>query len=544
MKQHKFGHKRSLLIVMIAMFVQACFSAYQNVLMGEVTDLAMAADIDGVIKIAKVVVGMGIVYFVVNMIGVQLEKNYIKNTLVDIKSDYLGTMVRLNPIKLYTMQYSKYTSNLTNDMDRLEHQYYLHVITLSNMILNLIVSIIVLITIWWGFILIAIFLGSVFLYMARKTSEPVKKEEKKKSSALSAYTGFVEESLQGFEIITQHQLEKQRHQRFESLTQDLKTQQYQVEKKITLVDAFNGLIQNIMIGLLIVLGLLTSRSMGLTFGNTIVVIMLFSNLIGPLTRLTPIITEMNAISTLFGEFNANLQDDGRIGTKSVTEFEGFEFESASLGYDTPILRDVNFKIEPKDKVLIVGPSGAGKSTLLKTLLRQIDPLDGALRLNNKNVQDLKLTEYYHLMSIVDQIGFIFSGTVQENISLLDNKTTKEILKKVSLGYLDESLLLKNDGSNLSGGERARLLLARAYYFDKDIVLCDEILSSLDKSVARQIEQDILSSEKTIVNISHIVFPENLDSYNKYVIVDQGTARITENKDEILSRMLEYEMIVA
>ena len=544
MRQHKLGHKRSLMIVLVAIFIQACLSAYQNVLMGEVTDLAMLADIDGVIKIAQIVVGMGILYFIVSLVSVQFEKNYIKNTLVDIKSDYLGTMLRLNPIKLYTMKYSKYTSNLTNDMDRLEHQYYLHVITLSYMITNLIVSILVLITIWWGFIVIAIVLGGVFIYLARKTSEPVKKEEKKKSSALSAYTGFVEESLQGFEIITQHQLEITRHQRFEGLTQDLKAQQYQVEKKITLVDALNSLIQNTMIGLLIVLGLLTSRSMGLTFGNTIVVIMLFSNLIGPLTRLTPIITEMNAISTLFGEFNSNLKDDGKTGTESVVDFKGFEFEAASLGYDTPVLTDVNFKIEPNDKVLIVGPSGAGKSTLLKTLLRQIDPLEGALRLNDKNVQDLKLTEYYQLMSIVDQIGFIFSGTVKENITLLDNGKTKEILHQVSLGYLDASLPLKNDGSNLSGGERARLLLARAYYYDKDIILCDEILSSLDKSVARQIEQDILSSEKTIVNISHIVFPENLDSYNKYVIVDQGTARITENKDEILSRMLEYEMIVA
>lgn len=544
MKQHKYGHRRSLIIVLVVFFILAGLSAYQNVLMGEITDLAMLADIKGVGKTAQIIVGIGVIYFVMSVLSVQLEKRYIKNTLVDIKSDYLGTMLKLNPIKLYTMKYSNYISNLTNDMDRLEHQYYLHVLTLSNMILNLVVSILVLITIWWGFIVIALVLGGIFIYLARKTSEPVKEEEKKKSSALSAYTGFVEESLQGFEIITQHQLEKTRHNRFKNLTQDLKAQQYQVEKKITLVDALNGLIQNAMIGLLIVLGLLTSRSMGLTFGNTIVVIMLFSNLIGPLTRLTPIITEMNAISTLFDEFNSNLKDDAKMGAEAVTDFEGFEFKDASLGYDAPVLTDVNFKIEPNDKVLIVGPSGAGKSTLLKTLLRQIDPLGGKLNLNGKNVQNLKLAEYYQLMSIVDQIGFIFSGTVQDNITLLDNGETKNILDQVSLGYLNDSLLLKNDGSNLSGGERARLLLARAHYYDKDVILCDEILSSLDKSVARQIEQDILSSQKTIVNISHIVFPENLDMYNKYIIVDKGTARITENKDEILCRMLEYEVVVA
>ncbi|NLC65003.1 MAG: ABC transporter ATP-binding protein, partial [Erysipelothrix sp.] len=179
---------------------------------------------------------------------------------------------------------------------------------------------------------------------------------------------------------------------------------------------------------------------------------------------------------------------------------------------------------------------------LKTLLRQVEPLAGTLSLNRHNIKDISLDHYYQLMSIVDQIGFIFSGSVQENVSLLGNGSTHAVLDKVKMGYLNESKVLKNDGSNLSGGERARLLLARSHFFDKEVILCDEILSALDQDVARTIESDVLDTDKTVINISHIVFEDNLEKYDKFLIVDQGSVKVSYDKDEILSRMLEYDLL--
>lgn len=542
MNKHKLGHKPFMLWVTLLMAAGAILNGRVNILMGTVTDAALIQDMETVITIAKSTVFLSLIYLVVRLFNNYFEKKYLEHTMANLKSDFMTDLLKLSPVQLYKLKGSDYVSNLTHDMDRLETQYYQNLLKIVSLVLSLIVSVIILVRIWWGFIIVSIILAAIFIYLARKTSKPVKKEEKKKSQALVQYTNFVEESLLGFEVITQHQLEKSRHDKFEKLSQNLKSQQYQVEKKMTLVDGLNGGVQSLIIAVLMVLGLLASVKTGMSLGETLVVIMMFSNLIFPIQRLTPMITEMNAISELFDTFDKNLNVIKTDGDVPVTEFESFKFESAVLGYDKPILQDVDFEIIKHEKVLIVGPSGAGKSTLLKTLLRQVEPLGGTLNLNHKTIREIALTDYYQLMSIVDQIGFIFNGTVQENVSLLGTKPVDAVLEKVKMGYLEETTMLKNDGSNLSGGERARLLLARSHFFDKEVILCDEILSALDHDVARAIEKDVLDTDKTVINISHIVFEDNLDQYDKYLIVDQGSVTVSYDKQEILSRILEYDLM--
>lgn len=542
MNKHKLGHRLFMLWVTLLMAAGAILNGRVNILMGTVTDAALIQDMETVITIAKSTVFLSLIYLVVRLFNNYFEKKYIEHTMANLKSDFMTDLLKLSPIQLYKLKGSDYVSNLTHDMDRLESQYYKNLLKIVNLVISLIVSVIILVRIWWGFIIVSIILAAIFIYLARKTSKPVKKEEKKKSQALVQYTNFVEESLLGFEVITQHQLESVRRDKFGVLSKNLKDQQYQVEKKMTLVDGLNGAVQSFIIAALLVLGLLASVKTGVSLGETLVVILMFSNLIFPIQRLTPMITEMNAISELFDTFDNNLKVIKTDGDLTVSKFDGFKFESGSLGYDQPILKDVNFEILKHEKVLIVGPSGAGKSTLLKTLLRQVEPLAGTLSLNRHNIKDISLDHYYQLMSIVDQIGFIFSGSVQENVSLLGNGSTHAVLDKVKMGYLNESKVLKNDGSNLSGGERARLLLARSHFFDKEVILCDEILSALDQDVARTIESDVLDTDKTVINISHIVFEDNLEKYDKFLIVDQGSVKVSYDKDEILSRMLEYDLL--
>jgi ABC-type bacteriocin/lantibiotic exporter with double-glycine peptidase domain len=97
--------------------------------------------------------------------------------------------------------------------------------------------------------------------------------------------------------------------------------------------------------------------------------------------------------------------------------------------------------------------------------------------------------------------------------------------------------LRNNGANVSGGQRARLMLARALCLNSEVILCDEIFSSLEQSIARSIEKDILSLDKTIINVSHIIFKDQLHLYDKIYIVDQGTIRLTSDIQEVWSRMI-------
>ena len=173
-------------------------------------------------------------------------------------------------------------------------------------------------------------------------------------------------------------------------------------------------------------------------------------MIWPLQRITPLIVETMAISELFETFENDLGEEIQPEKISEVEFEKLELNDVDLGYDVPIIRDVNLEIHMGEKVLIVGPSGAGKSTLLKTILKQVNPLNGDVLINDSN---MNLRSYLSNFSVVDQIGFIFNGSLKDNVSMLADVDIDNGLERVGLNYLDKGSILQNDGKSLSGGER-------------------------------------------------------------------------------------------
>ena len=145
--------------------------------------------------------------------------------------------------------------------------------------------------------------------------------------------------------------------------------------------------------------------------------------------------------------------------------------------------------------------------------------------------------YYRQLAVVDQIGFIFNASIKDNITLYrdeDKDNLDKILKKVGLDNLDLSFKLKNNGSNLSGGQRARLLLARALYLDASLIICDEIFASLDYKIGEALEYEILNINKTLINVSHIMYEKNLNLYDKIYLVKDGRVSLVSDYSKIIS----------
>ena len=142
---------------------------------------------------------------------------------------------------------------------------------------------------------------------------------------------------------------------------------------------------------------------------------------------------------------------------------------------------------------------------------------------------------------MDQIGFIFNGSVKDNLDLyqaMDPIILEKAMHQVGLESLDLNQNLINNGSNLSGGQRARLMLARALCLDSSIILCDEIFANLEYSIAKRIEKDLLEVEKTLINVSHIIFKESLGRYDRIFIVEEGIVQESHDLSNIWSRMLD------
>jgi ABC-type bacteriocin/lantibiotic exporter with double-glycine peptidase domain len=318
---------------------------------------------------------------------------------------------------------------------------------------------------------------------------------------------------------------------------------YGVDVKETQVAALNQFIQSFILFGLVVSGILFARSTNAGLGSIILVASAFGNVMWPLSQFSPVITQMKGIVKVLDEFDLNLKVPVLNRSLHVDHFETLAFNQADLGYEDEeksILTDVNLSINVNEKVLIVGRSGAGKSTILKTIRQNIVPKGGLVSLNRDDIFSMIPIDYYSLFTTVDQIGFIFSGSVKDNLTLyqsISDEKCRQALHQVGLSQLNLDDELVNNGSNVSGGQRARLMLARALCLETSVILCDEIFASLELEIAQSIEKDLLSLPKTIINVSHIIFKEHLELYDKIYVVDEGKLTQVNAHQDVWDRMI-------
>ena len=189
--------------------------------------------------------------------------------------------------------------------------------------------------------------------------------------------------------------------------------------------------------------------------------------------------------------------------------------------DQPVLRDVSLAVPAGSKVALVGPSGCGKSTLAALLVRFLDPRTGHVTLGGTRLTDLRLDDVRRRVGLVDDDPHVFATTVAANLRLArPDATDADLVVAVRraglsewLSGLDDGLdtRLGEGGSAVSGGERARLGLARCLLADQPVVVLDEPTAHLDHATAERIAREVLGGtvDRTVVWISHEPVDEHL-----------------------------------
>jgi ATP-binding cassette, subfamily B, bacterial len=543
MKKLHLGHKGWLLLNIIGMVLMTVFNGVNIYLLRIITDYGLNKQLDLMLQTAQWIILLLMLGLVVDLVGTYLRSQYIEQSLLLMKRHYVYSLLKQDITQLQKEKVSVYRSNLTNDFDRFQDKYLLNILQIIRMTLQFVMAVILVATVSIYLVVIAFVLLILFLFITSNNSKPVQKSEAKKSASLQKYTSFVEETLQGFDIIKQHQLKSQRHEQFLSHAIAVQKDNYGVDVKETQVSALNQFIQTFILFGLVIAGILFARSTNAGLGSIILVASSFGNVMWPLSQFSPIITQMKGIVKVLDEFDANLKVPVLNRPLHADHFDTLAFNQADLGYedeDKSILTDVNLSISKNEKVLIVGRSGAGKSTILKTIRQNIVPKGGLVSLNQEDIFSMIPIDYYSLFTTVDQIGFIFSGTVKENLTLyqaISDEQCRHALTQVGLSQLNLDDELVNNGANVSGGQRARLMLARALCLETSVILCDEIFASLELDIAQSIEKDLLSLPKTIINVSHIIFKEHLELYDKIYVVDEGKLTQVSAHQDVWDRMI-------
>ncbi len=232
-----------------------------------------------------------------------------------------------------------------------------------------------------------------------------------------------------------------------------------------------------------------------------------------------------------------------------------EFQNVSFSYtDGPkILKNISFKLEKGKHLAIVGPNGAGKTTLIKLLLRFYDPSDGQILVNNHDLRDLKLDNWYKFVSILFQDFNKFFLTVKENILLgntdiINETKMRKAAEKSGAAEFIENLPKKynqrlgrrfEESTDLSIGQWQKLALARAFYEEAPVLILDEPTSAIDAEAEEQIFENLYKvyENKSLILISHRF--STVRNADKIIVLKDGKIAEEGNHESLMKKKAIY-----
>ena len=294
---------------------------------------------------------------------------------------------------------------------------------------------------------------------------------------------------------------------------------------------------------------------GMTIGKIMYHVLLFSNVIAPITQLQRIFDDVNDALIYAEGFFGILEADEEVepsGSYRPEKIHGrFELKDVDFTYPngTQALFGVNMDIEPGKITALVGLSGAGKSTIVNLLDKFYEPQKGRILLDGVDLQDYDTHYLRDQIGLVLQKNHIFDGTIEENILYgKPDATHEEVVEAAKKSFIYDQIMalpkqFLNKASDLSGGQQQRIAIARMFLKNPPIIFLDEPTASLDAVATEQIKNsiDAIKQDRTVIIISHSI-SQIIDSEMVYAL-QKGRVEQSGHPDDVYKKGGVYKDII-
>ncbi|MGP6139158.1 ABC transporter ATP-binding protein [Jeotgalibaca sp. A127] len=444
------------------------------------------------------------------------------------------------PIRYFdNLPAGKVVSRITNDTEVLRQQFY--VATISNVLLNVayvVGTYFAIARLHQGLgiaLLVLIPLMFTWHKFYSKYAGALSRKERELNSDIN---GKINESVQGMSIIQAFQQEDQIAEEF----QEINKEWFETERKYVILDSaaqftLGGLLRHI--ALLLMMVYFSTRYLDGVLGISIGTLYVFGDYITRLfDPIQGIIQQMAFVQQAIaaGERVFELVDTaGEVENDAQLPIAEGEvvFDHVSFGYneDKKVLKDIHFTANPGETVALVGHTGSGKSSIMNLLFRFYDPQEGQIKVDGHHTMAYSRQSVRKSMGIVLQDPFLFTGTLESNITLGDpnisTETARRALEEVGGGPMlahfqkgmQEPVVEK--GATLSSGQRQLISFARALAFDPKILILDEATSSIDTETEQIIQHamDVLKEGRTTFIIAHRL--STIQHADQILVLDSG-----------------------
>ena len=439
--------------------------------------------------------------------------------LAIIRHQIFAALRKLCPAKLDGREKGNLISIITTDIELLE-VFYAH--TISPIMIAILTSLIMVVFIGHFHVYAGIFAACAYIIVG--AAIPLYNGKKGGQKGLEFRTGFgdlnsfVLESLRGLDETIQYGAGEDRKERMDERSIQLGKLQKNLNKMEALQRAMTDLvILCCSFGMLFLTFNLYQKGQ-MQFMDMVIATIAMMGSFGPVTALSSLSNNLNQ-TLASGERVLSLLEEepvvSEIAGEEELSFNGVKVDHVTFAYEEEtILKDCTISMKPGKVIGIHGKSGSGKSTLLKLLMRFWDVNDGKISISDKNVKDIKTKTLRNMQSYVIQETELFHDSIANNIAIgKPGASREEIMEAAKKASIHDFILSLPDGydtkvgelgDTLSGGEKQRIGIARAFLHDAPMLLLDEPTSNLD-SLNEGIILKALEKEcegKTVVLVSH------------------------------------------
>ena len=557
------AYKYAIVVVIIVAALATIFETVGPKVMGRATTLLAEGVMNKIhgtggidfAAVARVLLLTAALYFIgafAQYIQALIMTNITQKIVYRMRRDISEKINRM-PIGYFErVQTGEILSRITNDVDTLGQSLSQSISNFIWAIISMVGIVVVMLTINVTMTLIALLVipfSALVMGLLIKVSQ---KHFAAQQKYLGIIDGQVEETFSGHLVVKAFNREAAVTKEFDKANEKLYESAWKSQFLSGLMRPLMRIVSNLGYAAVAVAGGVFCVRGAIGVGDIQAFVQYVKNIGQPIQDIAQIMNQVQSMAAAAERVFEFLDEDEEIDAPGAEDEMGeikgaVEFRHVRFGYkkDQPVIKDFSAKVEPGQKIAIVGPTGAGKTTMVKLLMRFYDVDGGSILIDGRDIRQFTRKELRDNFAMVLQDTWLFSGTIKENIAYgREGATNEEIIhaaktakahhfiKALPGGY---KMVLNEDATNISEGQRQLLTIARAVLADERLLILDEATSSVDTRTEEEIQKamDALTEDRTSFIIAHRL--STIRNADLILVMEHGDIVEQGTHDELLAK---------
>ena len=557
------AYKYAIVVVIIVAALATIFETVGPKVMGRATTLLAEGVMNKIhgtggidfAAVARVLLLTAALYFIgafAQYIQALIMTNITQKIVYRMRRDISEKINRM-PIGYFErVQTGEILSRITNDVDTLGQSLSQSISNFIWAIISMVGIVVVMLTINVTMTLIALLVipfSALVMGLLIKVSQ---KHFAAQQKYLGIIDGQVEETFSGHLVVKAFNREAAVTKEFDKANEKLYESAWKSQFLSGLMRPLMRIVSNLGYAAVAVAGGVFCVRGAIGVGDIQAFVQYVKNIGQPIQDIAQIMNQVQSMAAAAERVFEFLDEDEEIDAPGAEDEMGeikgaVEFRHVRFGYkkDQPVIKDFSAKVEPGQKIAIVGPTGAGKTTMVKLLMRFYDVDGGSILIDGRDIRQFTRKELRDNFAMVLQDTWLFSGTIKENIAYgREGATNEEIIhaaktakahhfiKALPGGY---KMILNEDATNISEGQRQLLTIARAVLAAKRLLILDEATSSVDTRTEEEIQKamDALTEDRTSFIIAHRL--STIRNADLILVMEHGDIVEQGTHDELLAK---------